>query len=167
MSIDEITNWEDQLKSIVEGLNDNQKDQLLFMLRQDRFTKALEEEYPENTGEVEDPISWKKLKLLMIEHGYKEIKSIVGNSPRGDWYMYAKIWDNKLVGIGEEQGNYIGWDLATSRNKKKLIELLDRLKRSYEDYLKTGTVTYESSLYEQIKDYEIADSYPEELGHYH
>ena len=166
MSIDKITKWKDPLELIVESLNANQKDQLLFMLRQDRFKKALEEEYPKNTGKLKKPVDWEELRLLMQKHGYKEIKSN-NDAVIGDTYMYAKIWDNKLVGVGREERNYAGWDIATSRNKKRLSEVLDRLKRSYEDYLKTGTVTYESSLYEQIKDYEIADSYPEELGHYH
>jgi len=49
---------------------------------------------------------WKK------EH-IKMVKSDVANSPRGDFYFYAMLYDGKVYEIGDEQGNYSGGTLAS------------------------------------------------------
>lgn len=105
-----------------------------------------------------------------LEKHYKKINSDDEQARVLGSYYYATIWNGRIVAIWCEERNYSGWDLATSKDKEKLIWLIDKLKTSYEAFETADKSSNfpswrkeEALLYEKIKDMEISDSYPEEL----
>lgn len=97
-----------------------------------------------------------KTKFILDLHGYKRIMSDTKMSPRGEWYMYATIWDGQIIEIGEEQGNYAGGVVADANDYEGLVERIECCKTEYMN----GEHSYGASLYEKIKDYPIAKEYP-------
>ena len=86
-----------------------------------------------------------------IKEHLSEIRSITANSPRGDWFWYASVYDGYVYAIGEEEGNYAGGDLCSAKGGE------NRLKAFIEENLaKKSPDSYEGSLYEKIKDMPIA-----------
>lgn len=74
-----------------------------------------------------------------------------GMSPRGDWYSFVLVRDNKIIAFGEEQGNYAGGVYASnSFNYPIFLKEKEYLKEKYPE------------LYEQIKDIPLAseNEYP-------
>lgn len=85
-----------------------------------------------------------------IKDAFTTIKSIVGNSPRGEWYKYAYLFKGKIAAIGEEQGNYAGGELISiDSNSKDEIKAYIKNMASGDEYAK--------DLYSKICDFEIAD----------
>ena len=103
-----------------------------------------------------NPEREKKVSFILDLHGYKRIKSETGMSPRGEWYMYATIWDGQIIEIGEEQGNYAGGVVADANDYDGLVKEIEYCKKEYMN----GKHSYAASLYEKIKDYPIAKEYP-------
>lgn len=74
--------------------------------------------------------------------------SDVGFGPRGDYYHYVMVKDGKIVGFGEEQGNYAGGIYASPTfNTECFKHEKERLKTQYPE------------LYEKIKDIPLAKTY--------
>ena len=88
MSIDEITNWKEQLKSIIEGLNDNQKDQLL---------KILEKDNRERREKRENEINLERERNNKIINAVKELG--VETKIDIDWVTKTefKLWNERYM----------------------------------------------------------------------
>lgn len=75
------------------------------------------------------------------------IRSKVGMSPRGEWFMYARLYDGYIYSIGDEQGNYTGGDFVWFEKHGA-----EGIKRYIEKIAACKEGSYEKSLYENIKD---------------
>lgn len=74
--------------------------------------------------------------------------SDVGFGPRGDYYHYVMVKGGKIVGFGEEQGNYAGGIYSSPEfNTECFKHEKERLKTQYPE------------LYEKIKDIPLAKIY--------
>lgn len=85
------------------------------------------------------------------EAWYKEhfstVKSFKADSPRGDWYEYASLYDGKIFAFGAEQGNYAGGHTVSMSYGGH-----EGLLRKKESCSKEELGSFARDLYEKIKD---------------
>jgi hypothetical protein len=79
------------------------------------------------------------------------VKSEVGMSPRGEWYHFVLIKNNRIIAYGEEQGNYAGGVLGDCKSCGKTL-------KNWFNNLSLTKDEYDKSLYEKIKHYKIGKS---------
>lgn len=129
MSIDEITNWEDQLKSIVEGLNDNQKDQLLKMLEKDKM-RRVHKNWKENLlNTISNKSLDKNTRKTLDELRENNLIKLENNIEWSDWIKWTKItidlqngWNNYVMFLPDENKSKFGWFIA---NEDKFLQFLE------------------------------------------
>ena len=148
MSIDEITNWKDQLELLVKGLDDSQKDQLLKILQRDKQERSrkgyneslLNSLWSENISKnrITNPIAtyrerWEKEMGLNDETKNKIINAVGEMQGRiyalSDWGREArfKLWNEEYV-IGDpiNFGKHIGIQ-TIGQAQFEMLELLWKL----------------------------------------
>lgn len=75
------------------------------------------------------------------------IKSKAFDSPRGEWYCYASLYDGYIYAVGDEQGNYAGGDLASIQGSG-----VAGIKGVIERWGQHKVGSMERDLYDKIKD---------------